>query len=66
MKILLIFGLILLITLLVLNRIYIKRYTHREKEKLAKIQMQLWGYVGEPSENKKRELYKKYLNVSNK
>ena len=66
MKILIILGIIILFFLFVFNRLYIKRYTQMEKEKLEKIQMQLWGYVGEPSENKKRELYEKYLKVSNK
>lgn len=63
MKILIIIGIVLITVLTILNRIYIKHYTKIQREGLEKLQMSLWGYVGEPSEKKKKELYQKYLKV---
>lgn len=65
MKILTIIGIILTIILIVLNRIYIKNYKKIQKENLENLQMKLWGYSGELSEEKKKELYQKYLKVHN-
>ena len=65
MKVLIAIGIVLITILTVLNRIYIKKYKNIQKEKLKGYQMSLWGYVGEPSSNKKKELYQKYLKVHN-
>lgn len=54
----------LLIILFVSNRIYMIRYIKNERKKLREIQQHLFGYVGESSEEKKEELYKKYLEVN--
>ena len=54
----------LLIILFVLNRIYMIRYIKNERKKLREIQQHLFGYAGESSEEKKEELYKKYLEVN--
>lgn len=62
----LVFLLIVLLVLFIANRIYIVKNIKIEKEKLKNIQQNLFGYVGEPSKEKKEELYKKYIEINNK
>ena len=57
---------VLLFVLFVLNRVYLNRNKKIEKERLEKVQLHLFGYVGECDEGKKEELYNKYLEVNNK
>lgn len=65
MKILIVVGIVIITILTILNKIYIKKYKEIQKENLEDLQLSLWGYVGEPSEEKKDELYQKYLKVHN-
>ena len=49
--------------LFVCNRIYIFKNKKNKRENLKEIQLSLWGYIGEPDNKKRKELYEKYLEV---
>lgn len=63
MKIVIFIMLILLVSLFTIKWIYIRRIKKLNAQKLKELQMSLWGYIGEPDNKKRKELYEKYLDV---
>ena len=60
------FLMAVVLVLFIANRIYIVKNMKADKKRLKNIQRYLFGYEGEPSKDKREELYKKYLEVNNK
>ena len=60
------FLMAVVLVLFIANRIYIVKNMKADKKRLKNIQRHLFGYEGEPSKEKREELYKKYLDVNNK